>query len=448
VEPSALHDQIVNESGRIYAGTSAILEDYLPGTVVILGVGSILFQMNVQLALIVVAFGIGILLLSRKLGVRVKQHVKAQHRAFEAFSRSVLRTLRALDLIHTHAAEASETARHREVIVGLEETGIRRAMWGAGYSATQGTLLSVAAASVLILGGVLVVRDQITLGDLVSFYAGFALLRGPMGTLSQRGPALIEGIQSLGRMVELLDETDQAPYKGSLKPRIDGHLRLVDITFGYGPEPVVEDVSFEIHPGQIVALVGPNGSGKSTIVSLILGFYRPEKGELLIEGVAYPDLDISHLRRSIGVVHQQPILLHESVRDNIAFGRDSVSEVEIREALRIASATEFVDALAEGLDTDIGTDGVFLSGGQQQRLALARSVVHRPRLLILDEPTNHLDQEAVSTVMDNIRSMSPRPAVLVISHQLDQLAGVDQIVELKAGRVISIGPGHSSEDRD
>ncbi len=441
VEPSALHDQIVNESNRIYAGTSAIFEDYVPGSVIVIGIGVVLARMNLRLTAIIVVFALGIYLLSRQLGRRVKVFVQRQHRAFEEFSRSVLQTLRSLDLIHTHSAEGSETRRHREVIGDLETAGIDRAMWGATYSAAQGTLLSIAAAAVLIFGGVLVTRDQITLGDLVSFYAGFALLRGPLGTLSLRAPSVIEGLQSLGRMVELLDEQDEAPYHGQRQTEIRGNLRLVDVGFAYSDDLVVDGVSFDLEPGRIVALVGPNGSGKSTIVNLILGFYRPQQGELLAEGIPYPDLDISHLRRALGVIHQHPILLHKSVRDNVAFGREGVTEEDIERALRVASAMEFVRDLPEGLDTDVGPEGVFLSGGQQQRLAIARAVVHGPAILILDEPTNHLDQAAIATVMRNIRALSPRPAVLLISHDPSLVEGVDEVIELKAGKVISVRPG-------
>ena len=441
VEPSVLHDQVVNESNRIYGGTSAIFEDYLPGTVIVIGIGVVLARMNLRLTAIVAVFAVGIYLLSRLLGRRVKVFVQSQHRAFEEFSRSVLQTLRSLDLIHTHSAEGSETERHRAVIGRLESAGIDRAMWGATYSAAQGTLLSIAAAAVLIFGGVLVIRDQITLGDLVSFYAGFAILRGPLGTLSLRAPAVIEGLQSLGRMVELLEEPHEAPYQGQRQTEIRGHLRLVDVGFAYGDERVVDGVSFDLEPGKIVALVGPNGSGKSTIVNLILGFYRPQQGELLAEGLPYPDLDISHLRRAMGVVHQQPILLHKSVRDNVAFGRDGVTEADIGDALRIAAATEFLSDLPDGLDTDVGAEGVFLSGGQQQRLAVARAVVHQPAILILDEPTNHLDQAAIVTVMRNIRALSPRPAVLLITHDLNLVEGVDEVIELKSGKVISVRPG-------
>ena len=199
---------------------------------------------------------------------------------------------------------------------------------------------------------------------------------------------------------------------------------------------MIREVSFEITPGRVTALVGPNGSGKSTLVNLILGFYRPEIGSLAIGSTPYSDLDISHLRRSMGVVPQQPFLLEGTVAENVAYGRDDASEVDVKRALDLVDAG-FVDQLPDGMDTDIGAEGVFLSGGQRQRIAIARALVHQPPLLVLDEPTNHLDRRSVAAVMQSIAALEPCPAVLLVSHQTDVISDADEVIELDAGRVVS-----------
>ncbi len=415
-EPSVLHDQIVQETARVSAGTSAVLENFLPGTVLVVGIGSVLVAMNPTLALVTLAFGPLIFFAGRVLGRVVRARVRRQHRSFERFSRGVLRVLRSMDLIRIHGAEAMEMRRIDRVAGELEAAGVSRSVWSNAYSVTQSTLLALAGAAVLIIGGVFVVRDQMSLGDLISFYAGFALLRGPLAGIALRVPAVIEGATSLGHLVELLDEGDTRPYRGTRRVTPTGRVKLVDVTFAYDTEPVLHEVSLELERGKVTAVAGPNGSGKSTIVNLILGFYRPQTGELLADGVPYPELDIVELRRGIGVVAQQTILLNGSVLDNITYGRMDVDERAVRAALDVAEA-EFVERLPDGVDTLIGEEGVFLSGGQRQRLAIARAVIHRPSLLILDEPTNHLDRASMESVMRNIASLRPRPAVLLISHR-------------------------------
>ena len=446
VEPSVLHDQIVQESGRVNAGTTAVLDNFLPGTVLVIGIGAVLVAMNPTLALVTLLFGPAILIVGRILGRALRVRVRNQHLAFERFSRSVLRILRAMDLIRSHGAERDEMRQVSERATDLEEAGLKRTLWGRAYSLTQSTLLALAGAAVLIVGGVLVVRDRLTLGDLISFYAGFALLRGPLAGIALRVPSVIEGLTSLAHLNDLLEETDVRPYSGSRPVESAGEITLEDVTFAYDGAPVLRSVSLRLEPGKVVAVAGPNGSGKSTIVNLILGFYRPEEGRLTATGVPYSEVDLVRLRRSMGVVAQQTVLLPGSVRDNVTFARDSVDDEAVRRALEIAEA-DFVWRLPEGLDTDIGEEGVFLSGGQRQRLAIARAVIHRPSLLILDEPTNHLDRDSMDAVMHNIARLEPRPAVLLISHRPEVLSTVDEVIQLADGRVVSIQGGTGTPRR-
>jgi len=438
-EPSVLHDQIVNESGRVNAGTSAVLQDYVPGVVFILGLGGVLVSMNGTLALITLAFGPVIILTGRVIGKLLRIRVRRQHRTFERFSRGVLRLLRAMDLIRTRGAEDQELEDLSAAADELEQAGVARTVWNNFYSVTQATLLAAIGTTVLIVGGVFVIRGDMTLGDLISFYAGFALIRGPLSGIALRAPALIEGLQSLGHLEELLAAPDVRPYLGSRVADPIGRVELCDVTFAYDEAPVIEGVSFELVPGRVTALVGPNGSGKSTLVNLILGFYRPDQGSLTAGGIPYDELDVVALRRSAGVVSQNPLLLQGTVADNIRYGRDDVEAGDVEEALAKAQAG-FVHALPDGVNTDIGAEGVFLSGGQRQRIAIARALVHRPELLVLDEPTNHLDLDSIAAVMHNITHLEPRPAVLLVSHQLEALAEVDEVIELKDGQIVATRP--------
>jgi ABC-type bacteriocin/lantibiotic exporter with double-glycine peptidase domain len=302
----------------------------------------------------------------------------------------------------------------------------------------QQSLVAIAGSAVLIVGGVLTIQGSMTLGDLIAFYAAFALLRGPLSILADRTPLVIEGVRSLDRLYGLINGVEERPYTGTEPVVLTGNVVLSGVSFGYDRKPVLEDVSLELAPGRVVGLVGPNGSGKSTIVNLIVGFYRPDEGGLSAEGVPYDKLDLTEVRRQMGIVPQQPLLRSGSILENILYGREGISRAEVDTALRLAEAEAFVEDLPDGVDTAIGDDGIFLSGGQRQRVAIARALVHRPPVLILDEPTNHLDRWTVSAVVENIRGMDHRPAVLLVSHRTEVLAEVDVTVDIKDGKIVLV----------
>jgi ABC-type multidrug transport system fused ATPase/permease subunit len=187
----------------------------------------------------------------------------------------------------------------------------------------------------------------------------------------------------------------------------------------------------------MVAIVGPNGSGKTTIVNLILGFYRPQKGTLCADGHLFSDLDIVHLRRHIGVVTQDAILFSGTILDNITYGYPDASREQVTQAARLATADEFIQQLARGYETLVGENGLLLSGGQRQRIAIARALLRQPRLLILDEPTNHLDTAAARRLMENLRSLPHKPACLMISHDVETVRKAQFVHFLQQGRIVA-----------
>ena len=232
-EPSVLHDQIIQESGRVNAGTSAVLTDYIPGIVVVLALGGVLIAMNPTLALVTLGFAPLIVITGRMVGKALRVRIRLQHEAFEAFSRGVLRLLRAMDLVRTHGAEQSEFDDLIEKAEELERVGISRTVWNNFYSVVQSTLIATAGTAVLILGGVFVIAGDMTLGDLIAFYAAFALIRGPLGSIALRAPAVIEGLQSLSHLEELLDEPDVRPYLGTSSNTVIGPVVVSNVTFAY-----------------------------------------------------------------------------------------------------------------------------------------------------------------------------------------------------------------------
>jgi ABC-type bacteriocin/lantibiotic exporter with double-glycine peptidase domain len=198
---------------------------------------------------------------------------------------------------------------------------------------------------------------------------------------------------------------------------------------------VLRGVSVAVDPGERLVIVGPNGAGKSTLVSLILGLYRPQRGSLFADDVPYDEIDMRVLRSSIGVVMQDPIVFSGSIRDNIAFGTPGLDDAAVRRAAELATASRFIDRMPEGLETQVGDEGVLLSGGQRQRLAIARALARRPALLILDEPTTYLDAASAGELMENLRRLDPAPAVLLVTHDPLITGYGDRAVELRDGRL-------------
>jgi ATP-binding cassette, subfamily B, bacterial HlyB/CyaB len=224
-------------------------------------------------------------------------------------------------------------------------------------------------------------------------------------------------------------------------PSITGDVRFEHVRFRYAPDSpeVIRDVSFGIRPGTVVGVVGRSGSGKSTISKLLQRLYVPESGKILIDGVDIATTDPSWLRRQIGVVLQENFLFNASVRDNIAVHVPSSSMDDIVRVTKIAGAHEFITELPNGYDTMVGEKGEGLSGGQKQRIAIARALLHNPKILIFDEATSALDYESENIIQKNLKQITADRTVIIIAHRLSTLKSVDKIMAIDRGQLVEYG---------
>jgi len=309
----------------------------------------------------------------------------------------------------------------------------------AAYSLIQSAIVATSGVVILIVGGRAVATGNMTLGELLSFYTAVALLRTHLNTISSCIPQVIEGNESLTTLYNLLEIKDSRPYSGAKRIAFSGRITLESVYFQYKDHPVLHDINLTIHPSTTVAIVGPNGSGKTTIANLILGFYRPQKGQLCADDHPFSGLDIVDLRRHIGVVMQDPIIFPGTILENITYGRPDASIQQIVQASELATAHGFIQELPQGYDTFVGESGVLLSGGQRQRIAIARALLRQPRLLILDEPTNHLDEAAVHQLMNNLKRLDSAPATMIIGHDVDIGREAEHIYVLQEGHIVASG---------
>jgi ABC-type bacteriocin/lantibiotic exporter with double-glycine peptidase domain len=429
-----LHASIVQDTQRLDVMSNAIVALFLPSLIITIGLSGVLLYINSFLFLVMVLI-IPLLYLMNRLWVRKRlvAWINASHRSFERFSQGMLFVLQMMDLTRTHTAEQFEMERQRKHLEDVRITSESNAMLYAAYTSIQNGIVAVSGILILIIGGMAVGTGSMTLGSLLSFYVAVALMNGYLQTMLSSVPSIIEGNESLTTLYDISRVEDSPPYTGREKIAFTGAVRLESIDFRYKDQQVLDAVNLAIEPRTLVGIIGPNGVGKSTIVHLILGFYRPQKGRIFADNHLYDDLDIVHLRQQIGVVMQDGIIFPGTIRDNITYGRPQADMQQVVRACELAMAREFIEALPQGYDTLTGEAGTMLSGGQRQRIALARALLRQPTLLILDEPTTHLDQETSRLLMHNLRALDNAPAILMITQDMRIAQEADHLYVLQVG---------------
>jgi len=446
-EISKLHDWTVNETNRIDAMADIALSRFGPSLAIAIALSGVLLVLNWFLYLITMSVVPLMVLVHRLMMPRVREATRDQRRSFRRFSDKVLFVLRTMDLTRRRAAEDRELESMSSRLGTLEHDDWRKGNLQTSYAAAQQTLVAVAAVFILVVGGTSVINGDLSIGDLFAFYAGLAMLRGPLTLTLTSLPELTAGAQSLVQVYEFLEDPDRRPYDGTVSIDFTGRVSMEGVAFDYGLGPLIRQADLELAPGRVSALVGLNGSGKSTIVSLILAAYRPGSGSLVADGVPYPDLDIRSLRRAIGVVPQEATIISGSIFENIAYGIEEPSMEQVQQAASLAAAHDFILELPDGYHTEITFDGLTLSGGQRQRIAIARALISRPRLLILDEPTNHIDAELFEELLDRLVTLDDAPAVLLISHHPDVKRWADDLYRIQDGFLTWVAPGAPDRTR-
>ena len=304
-------------------------------------------------------------------------------------------------------------------------------------------LASIAAiAIVLWFGGREVIHGGLSPGAFIAFFAALFSLIKPIKKLSRVHVLNQQALAAGDRIFEILDQKPNiVERKGAITLKLfKDKIVFEDVHFTYnGINPVLKDISLEAKKGQIIAMVGPSGAGKSTLVNLILRFYDPVSGRILIDGEDIKDVTIQSLRQQIGLVSQETVLFNDTVLENIKYGRQNAPEAEITEAAKAANAHDFIVGLPDGYNTIIGDRGHNISGGERQRLSIARALLKNPPILILDEATSQLDTESESLVQAALDKLMKNRTVFVIAHRLSTVRQADKIMVLEYGKIEGIG---------
>ena len=354
-------------------------------------------------------------------------------------------TLGAIRTVQAHAREPYERDRFGVALKEAVATARRRIQAQSWVTAIAIVLIFGAITLVLWSGAHDVVANRMSAGTLGQFMLYAMIGGGSVGALAEVWNELQRAAGGMGRISELLVETAavESPVNPVALPKpVRGELAFERVSFHYPlrPDaPALEDFDLHVRPGETVALVGPSGAGKSTVFSMLLRFHDPQSGTVRVDDADIRQLDLADLRESIALVPQQPTIFAASARDNIRYGRLEATDVDIEHAVKAAHASDFIAALPERLDTELGERGARLSGGQQQRIAIARALLKDAPILLLDEATSALDAQSERAVQQALETLMEGRTTLVIAHRLATVLKADRIVVMDRGRIIAEG---------
>lgn len=351
-------------------------------------------------------------------------------------------TFAAVRLVQAFSREAYEDERFQRqneesLAASLEATSLQ-----AQLTPVVDILVALGTCLIVFAGTERVLEGRLTVGGLLVFLSYLGLMYGPMRQLSKLSAVMSRSSASAERIAEIMRAAPDVVDRPGARTMVVSHGRVEfqGVSFSYSSDvPVLRDIILTVEPGQTIALVGPTGAGKSTLVSLLLRFYDPTRGRILIDGFDLRDLTIASLRGSISIVPQESVLFRTTVRENIAYGRPGATFAEIVAAARAANAHEFIARMPSSYETVIGERGETLSGGQRQRLAIARAMIRNAPILILDEPTASLDAESEALTLQALERLRRGRTTFIIAHRLSTVRTADQIVVLQGGKIIERG---------
>lgn len=434
--------RIINDTRNMETLIAHALPDLLSNILIILLVAVMIFNINPLLAAIALIPVPFLVFVSTKFSKKVLPKFKKNQQVLAELNSVVQDNISGIKEIQAFGKEESEYRRMKDFCKIYSKVNISANFSAAIFHPSIEFFTSIGSVLVMGIGGTLALRGSLEIADVVGFFMYLSLFYSPLAVLAR----IVEDAQNSYagglRVLEILDkesEVKEAPDAQSVG-RAKGDIEFKNVSFYYNEkEPVINDVSFKVNSGEMIAFVGATGVGKSTIVSLLERFYDPVSGSILLDGHDIRDVTIKSLRDNLSIVLQDVFLFNGTIFENIAYGNSTATDEQVIEAARIARADDFVKLMPDGYDTLIGERGVRLSGGQKQRIAIARAVLKNSPVLILDEATSAVDNETEALIQQAIDELSKSRTVIVIAHRLSTVMKADKIIVLEEGRITEQG---------
>ncbi len=418
------------------------LEDFFVAPLMLIGALVILFVRSWQLGLTILIVSIIVGLGLRFAGARLRK-INQRIQDFTGELTGVLSEgLNVIRLTQSFNMEATVSDRFSGVNWRTLRENLRAVKWVSVLVASVEFIGLMAPLLFFAFLAFLIMKDQSTVGDVFLIVGLAAMVASPLNKLSRVVANIQAASAAISRIYGILETPREIYDLPDAKPLevTDGRIKFESVSFRYeGSEEVLDDFSLEVRPGEVIALVGESGSGKTTVIQLLPRFYEPRRGRILIDGQDVTRVTLSSLRRHIGLVSQETILIRGSIRENISFGSPVTDELSVIGAAKSANAHEFIMRLPDGYDTIVGERGVTLSGGERQRISIARALLKDPRILLLDEATSALDSISEAIVQDALNKLMYGRTTLMVAHRLATVKNADRIVVLENGRIREMG---------
>ncbi|MBQ6919021.1 MAG: ABC transporter ATP-binding protein [Synergistaceae bacterium] len=434
-----LMSRITGDAATLQNIVTTTFIDLLFNLITFMGMFAFIIYINWKLTclIVIVLPFVGLLLSFAGKKLRIAGHNVQEHladitaTAQEAFS--------AVRVVRSFANEDAELERFRQAGQGNYDALLKAVSVQGILAGVIEVFLILALAVVFWVGGRSVIDGELTPGELISFTGYIAFMVQPIRSIMNQMGIIQTGIASAERICEVLSipAEDETPTTHHIA--ITGAVKFQNVSFSYDKQEILHEINIDVEAGGKIAIVGPTGAGKSTIADLIPRFYEPSSGKILIDGVDISLFSLKDLRRQIGIVPQECILMRGTIAFNIAYGLDEIDMEKVKEAAEIADISEFIESLPEKYNSLVGERGVTLSGGQRQRIAIARAVIRDPRILILDEATSSLDTASEQAVQKALNQAMKGRTSIIIAHRLSTIKNADRIYVLKDGRFIEAG---------